>query len=235
MNAANKLTTILSAEEMDGAQAAAWSPPVVHGPRANRRDRPTLGELEDIEKIAWDEGYEKGHAAGLAAAEQEIRQRIDALDQRGRQFDAVMHTLSEPLQQLDDEIEKQLVSLTIAIARHVIRRELRTDPGQIIAVVRESIGLLPLAQRNIRVHLHPLDASVVRELLAQPQTDTAWTIIEDPVMARGGCRISTDTSQIDARLETRLATVLKHLLNDERDSDGRNEIATDDGSTEVNI
>ena len=101
--------------------------------------------------------------------------------------------------------------------------------------MRESIGLLPLAQRNIRVHLHPLDASVVRELLAQPQTDTAWTIIEDPVMARGGCRISTDTSQIDARLETRLATVLKHLLNDERDSDSRNEIATDDGSTEVNI
>jgi flagellar biosynthesis/type III secretory pathway protein FliH len=35
-------------------------------------------------------------------------------------------------------------------------------------------------------------------------------------MARGGCRIATATSRVDARLETRLAAVLSELLGTER-------------------
>jgi flagellar assembly protein FliH len=36
------------------------------------------------------------------------------------------------------------------------------------------------------------------------------------VMARGGCQITTTTSRIDARLETRLAAILSELMGDER-------------------
>jgi flagellar assembly protein FliH len=44
-------------------------------------------------------------------------------------------------------------------------------------------------------------------------------IIEDPVMARGGCQITTATSRIDARLETRLGAILSELLGTERHTD----------------
>ena len=37
-----------------------------------------------------------------------------------------------------------------------------------------------------------------------------------PVMARGGCQITTNTSRIDARLETRLGSILSELLGTER-------------------
>jgi flagellar assembly protein FliH len=40
--------------------------------------------------------------------------------------------------------------------------------------------------------------------------------VEDPVMSRGGCRVSTETAQIDARLETRIGSVVSALLGDER-------------------
>lgn len=213
----------MSAEGSDATSAAAWRPPSVDGPRANRRQRPTLGELDDIEKIAWEEGYAKGHAAGIAAAEKDIQRRVDELDQRGRQFDAVLKALAEPLQQLDEEVETQLVSLAHTIAKQVVRRELRIDPAQVIAVIRETVGLLPLAQRNVRVHLHPLDAGIVRERLAEPQAERAWTLVEDPVMSRGGCRVSTDTAQIDARLEVRLANVINHLMGEARLADSRSD------------
>jgi flagellar assembly protein FliH len=68
------------------------------------------------------------------------------------------------------------------------------------------------------VHLHPEDAAVVRQNLAATENERAWGIIEDPVMARGGCQITTATSRIDARLETRLGAILSELLGTERHS-----------------
>jgi flagellar assembly protein FliH len=226
----------MNADDSAASGASAWLPPMVDGPRAGRRQRPTITELDDIEKIAWEEGYAKGQAAGLAAADKEIKRRIEELEQRGRQFDAVLKALAKPLEQLDEEVETQLVSLAYTIAKHVVRRELRADPTQVIAVIREAVGLLPLAQRNVRVHLHPLDAAIVRERLAEPQAERAWTLVEDPVMSRGGCRVSTDTAQIDARLEARLANVLNHLMGEARLIEGRSDLAageltdTDDAS-----
>jgi flagellar assembly protein FliH len=78
------------------------------------------------------------------------------------------------------------------------------------------VALLPASARGVRVHLHPEDAAVVREKLAAPAAERAWSIVEDPVMTRGGCRVTTETAQIDARLETRLNTVITTLLGDER-------------------
>jgi flagellar assembly protein FliH len=73
-----------------------------------------------------------------------------------------------------------------------------------------------VAAREVRVHLHPEDAAVVRQNLAPTESERAWTMIEDPVMARGGCQITTTTSRIDARLETRLAAILSELMGTER-------------------
>ena len=211
---------IKSAQTVDeNIDPASWNPPSVSGPRANRRNKPTLAELEDVERAAWDEAYAKGLEAGRKAGEQEVRKRMEQVTS----IEAILNTLAKPLQQLDREVETQLVSLAFAIAKQVVRRELRIDPAQVIAVVRDTVGLLPLAQRNVRVHLHPEDARLIRERLAEPQSERAWSIIEDPVMSRGGCRVTTDTSQIDARLETRLAAVFAHLMGDDRDASMRDD------------
>jgi len=59
-----------------------------------------------------------------------------------------------------------------------------------------------VAARDVRVHLHPEDAAVMREHLAPTESERAWVIVEDPVMARGGCQITTATSaHRNARLE----------------------------------
>lgn len=196
----------------------AWDAPSVAGPRANRRTKLTLSELEDIERIAWDEAYAKGHAAGVANGEEQIRRRLADV----AHIESVFAALARPLQQLDQEVEQQLVALVFAISKQVIRRELRIDPSQVIAVVRDTVALLPLSQRDIRVHLHPQDAALLRERLAEPHAEQAWRVVEDPMMSRGGCRVSTDNAQIDARLETRIAAVFSHLLGDER-SDAQRE------------
>ena len=117
---------------------------------------------------------------------------------------------------LDEQVEKQLVDLAMSAVRQLFRRELKSDPGHVIGVVREAVQLLPVASRDIKVHLHPDDAALLRESLSKADGDTAWAIIEDPLISRGGCRISTDTSQIDARNETRLHDLIASITGEER-------------------
>src|SRR5688572_3275334 len=181
-----------------------------------RRPGKTVQELEDVEKRAYEEAYTKGRAEGLASAEREMRPQLQQLQARVERLDAIIGTLARPLQELDAEVEDQLVQLALTVARHLVRRELRMDPSQVIAIIRETVALLPAAARDARVHLHPEDAAVVREKLATPTGERVWTIVEDPVMGRGGCRVTTDTAHIDARLETRIGTVVSALLGEER-------------------
>jgi flagellar assembly protein FliH len=97
-----------------------------------------------------------------------------------------------------------------------VRRELKAQPEEIIAVVRETVALLPVGARAVRVHLHPEDAELVRSRLAAASGERAWNLVEDPMLARGGCRVSSDNSSIDATLEQRLGAVIAAMLGDER-------------------
>lgn len=143
--------------------------------------------------------------------------------------------MARPLQELDPEVENQLLQLALTIGRHLVRRELRIDPTQVIAIIRETVALLPASARDVRVHLHPEDAAVVREKLATPTGERAWTIAEDPVMGRGGCRVTTETAQIDARLDTRIGSVVSALLGDERVAAVRGEESAGEAGTSADL
>ena len=192
-----------------------------------RRPGKTVQELEELEQRTYEEAFAKGHAEGraqgLAAAEREMRPQIEQLQARVQRLDTIIDSLARPLAELDPEVEDQLLQLALTIGRHLVRRELRIDPSQVIAIIRETVALLPASARDVRVHLHPEDAAVVREKLSTPVGERVWTIAEDPVMGRGGCRVTTETAQIDARLDTRIASVISALLGDERVTASRGE------------
>lgn len=203
------------------AKAPAWVPPEVDGPVVGRR-RSAEG-LNAIERDAWDAGHVAGREAGMAAVRQEESAQLAELRRSVQRLGAILHFMSRPLQELDAEVERQLAQLVGAVASQVVRRELKAQPEQIIAVIRETVTLLPAAAREVRVHLNPADAALVRAQLQQPDAEAAWTIIEDPVLSRGGCRVTTENSTIDARVEQRLGAAIAALLGDERSSGGGRE------------
>ncbi|HEY0683068.1 MAG TPA: flagellar assembly protein FliH [Steroidobacter sp.] len=204
-----------------------------------RRAGKTVQELEDLEQRTYNEAFAKGQAEGraqgLAAIEREMRPQLQQLQARVERLDAIINSLARPLQELDPEVEDQLLQLALTIGRHLVRRELRIDPSQVIAIIRETVALLPASARDVRVHLHPEDAAVVREKLATPAGERVWTIAEDPVMGRGGCRVTTETAQIDARLDTRIGSVVSALLGDERVTSIRGEDSASEEGTSADL
>ncbi len=188
-----------------------WTAPAMDGAAPNTK-MATVGGLVDLQAEAHKEAFQQGLEEGRLAGRAEVRAQVERLA-------GMFYDLAKPFEVLDAQVEHELLTLAMALARQIVRRELKTDPTQIIGIIREAIAALPVAARDVRVHLHPEDAAVVREHLAPTESERAWNMVEDPVMARGGCQITTATSRIDARLETRLGSILSELLGDERQAE----------------
>ncbi|HHO67452.1 MAG TPA: flagellar assembly protein FliH [Gammaproteobacteria bacterium] len=207
------MSRVIPSEELDDCQA--WHVPEVEGGAGGQRPL-TARQLEAIQDQARREGFEQGLAEGRAAGQDEFSSRVALLEQ-------LLGAFANPFEELDEGVEQQLAQLAMLVARQLVRRELKTDPGQVIAVVRAALAELPLASRDIRLALHPDDIGLVREALSMGEDEQRIHIVEDPVQSRGGCRIETDTSQIDASVESRLNAIIAQVLGGERQTDPRDE------------
>lgn len=200
----------------------------------------TVEQIEAMQKQAYDEafeqgrqqgfeqglkqGYEQGHQQGLETGhKQGYEESQHLLQKQVSELDSLLQALAEPFKKLDDEVEHELVKLVIAIARQIIRREIRTDPGQIVGVIREAVNVLPLASQKITLNLHPDDAELVRSILKLDENPPLWRLQENPLITRGGCTVETEVSAVDATLEKRLSTVIATMLGDERQQDRGND------------
>ncbi len=195
--------------ESDGA-ARRWDAPAIDGSEDGRGFM-TAQRLQELQRAAYDEAYQEGLKAGEKAGANAIKSRAARLDQ-------LLTALARPFDELDDAIERQLVELAMMMVKQLFRREIHIDPTHVVGVVREAVQLLPVASRNVRVLLHPEDAKLVLELLSPTEGECAWTVVEDPLISRGGCKVSTDTSEVDARSESRLQAVISSISGDERKS-----------------
>jgi flagellar assembly protein FliH len=195
-----------------------WDLPSVEGaplPRPGQKGVNVM-HLTIVEREAWEHGFKDGHVEGVRKGEAELAKRISEVDVKLAALDAIMGALAKPLDELDGQVEQELTRLTLAVAKYLVRRELRMDPAQVIGIIRHTVSLLPLSARKIKIHLHPDDAAIVREKLARGSGEQEWQLAEDPLMARGGCRLTTENSSIDARFETSVAAALTGLLGDDR-------------------
>lgn len=206
---------VISGENVDD-DTRPWDLPNVEDAVAiekENHDKPiTASRLELIQKQAYDESYALGKEEGIKAGQNEIQERVQFLEK-------IMAALVTPFEDLDKEVDRELVNLALGIAQQLIRREIKSDPGQVIAVVREAIASLPMASRSVQLFLHPEDASIVSEMLTSSDDNQQWQIIEDPTLSRGGCRISTENSQVDATVETSLAAIFARIMGGQRESD----------------
>ena len=88
--------------------------------------------------------------------------------------------LATPVENLDEQVVDELVQLAMMVASHMIRRELRTAPGEVVATVKDALNLLPAASGNVRLELHPEDAETIRKAFVGDEAERPWRIVEDP-------------------------------------------------------
>lgn len=189
---------------------------VIVGETDGRARMPTARQLEILHQQAREEGYAEGHNEGYLAGQALAN---DDMAQRGAVLDGIISDLSQPLAKFDVELIDSIAELALQIARQLVRRELRADPGEVVGVVRETLKHLPITNRATTIRLSPEDVEVVEAALSLKEDTGNWVLEPDPLIARGGCVVETATSRIDASIESRTAAIAAQLFGGDREGD----------------
>ncbi len=199
---------------MSRPPAIAWLLPEVAGPVVSSRGRSSSAiDLSEQVLASRQRASEEARQLGFAQGMIEANVVRDQLLTEAASLDSAFGQAAKPLAQLDRALLDELSQLALCVGKQLARRELRIDPAQVAAIVRETISLLPANSRDVRVVLHPTDAAVLRDKLAPASAERAWQLIEDPVMGRGGCRVVSEHVRIDASFEGRVAAIASALLD----------------------
>lgn len=175
----------------------------------------TVAQLEQIQQQAHEEGYKAGHAEGHAEgyAKGYAEGAQKAHDEAQRMAE-IAGALEKELHRVDEQVAQNLLDLALEIARQMLQQTLKVKPDLLLNVVRNAISNMPHFNQHAHLILHPADAELVRSSMGEQLNHTGWKILEDAQMGRGGCRVETAHSQIDATLATRWKRVVSSIGQD---------------------
>lgn len=192
------MSTIIPKEQLSAYQR--WELGSFGVGRGAGIELPTAEDLERLHQTAQDEGYAAGYAQGQADARTEAARLKTLAD-----------GLEQALERMDEAIAEDLIRLALAIAEQVMRQALAREPERLLPAVREAMASIVHPGSHPRLLLHPDDAQLARHHLAPDLEHGGWHLAADPAIERGGCRVESAGTQVDATLATRWKRIAECL------------------------
>lgn len=169
---------------------------------------PTAAELENIHQQSREEGYQIGFADG------QNRGYAEGMQQGLEEKQRLSELISVLSQQVDENVSKALLTLSLDIAQKIIQQSLAVHPELLLGMVQEAVATLPVFNQSAHLFLNPEDAELVREKMGETLSHSAWKVLEDNRLERGSARLETASSQLDASLESRWDRVMAAMGHD---------------------
>jgi len=156
-----------------------------------------------------EQAYQKGFADGRRKGEVDAEKAWHALGEK--KIEPVLTSLQEILIQLNSfrkeiyqETEKEVVELSLAIARQIICQEVSFNRDIVTCVAREALAKVE-EPGNIKIKMSPSDLKFIKETRSQmskliENIDNVTLEAEENIQ-NGGCVIETDLGEVDARIE----------------------------------
>lgn len=170
---------------------------------------PSVEELQAIEQAAYEEGFQRGHADGLATGAGEIRRML-------AQMEGILDSFTRPLARLDGEVADALADLAARIAGTLVGHAYRADPTLLADLVREALDAVGSSSRDVELRLHPDDLGT---LMPQLMTLDGVRLTGDTTLARGELRLHGESVRIDGTVDSRLRACLDALLASQKAGD----------------
>ncbi len=166
-------------------------PPVPQEPAATVQ-LPTAAQVEQLHQEARDEGFREGYQAGMQQAAEQAQVISDVMD-----------SLSQQVRLVDQKVMHAMLDLSVELARQMVRQALSVKPEIVLGVIREALDSFPVFNQTAHLVLHPEDAALLRTAMGEQLAHSGWKIHEDVRVERGGCRLETAHSQVDATVAKR--------------------------------
>ncbi|MBX2807721.1 MAG: flagellar assembly protein FliH [Cellvibrionaceae bacterium] len=176
----------------------------------------TAEQLEEITRIAEKDGFANGYEKGLEQGLQQGMERglNDARDKIQQQCQSLQHIVEAlliPLEKEHSRLETLMVDMICQLTRAVVQGELQTQTVDITQMVANALALLPAGTACFTLYVNPQDLALIEQYL--PLSEQDYQLRVDENLLRGGCRLESQHSRIDASMETRLEKILDDFLH----------------------
>ena len=162
---------------------------------------------EEIEAVAYQAGFEQGEEAGQRLSDQKTESAM-------RSLHAVLEEIEAQRVQLLRSSEERLIRVAFLIALKLIHRELHQDPSVVFDIVREAISRVQRASR-LTLYVSPHDFKFIEghldELTALTKQEMRIAVEPDPNIPRGGCKVTSNTGEVDATIDSMIRNLQERL------------------------
>ncbi len=177
-------------------------------------------EAQQIKEEAYAAGFAAGEERGFEAGQQRLQAMIDHLGQ-------TLQEVGRLRSQLFAQSERELLELSLAIARKVLHHEASVNRDGILSLIRA--GIMRVSQRQeLRIKVHPDDllctVSYKARLMSLLDGIETMAFEEDETVPPGSCVVETPTEIVDLRWEEQLEELAASLFETyEQQQRGNNE------------
>lgn len=159
---------------------------------------------EQIEREAYEKGFESGDKAGFAMGEKKALVLIERLEGLLSELAGVRKTIIR-------ELESQVVELAVGIARKIILKELDLSPDQIVEMTKEALSRIErTGQITIKINpsLHDLFLKHKPDILSM-HPDVAFDT--DPAIPVNGSVVIGPAEDIITDVDVQLKHLIKEM------------------------
>ncbi len=168
-----------------------------------------LADLERDAALREQNALRTGMEQGRTEGERAAATRLDAAIER---YAAALQELTGKRKQMRHEAERDVVKLSIAIARRILHRELSSDPEAMLGLVKAALEKLDSREVD-RVRVHPADVAAVRAQLEHLRSSAHFEIAGDSSLERGAAIFEGARGTLDASVEMQLAEIERGLID----------------------
>ncbi|KES17925.1 Flagellar biosynthesis/type III secretory pathway protein [Gilliamella apicola SCGC AB-598-I20] len=185
-------------------------------------------ELENIKQQAREEAYQEGfnvgkqtgYEQGLEIGQQEGREKIEQqlTEEKLKTLDIIKKladSFQQSINQIDEKIVPKLFDLALIAAQKTIGSLSEVEQRQLMYTIKSLIEQNTVVNPPIVVKVNPKDFVWLEPLIDDKLQQNEWQFIADANIELGGCRIFTQTNEIDASVTTHWQIISDSVHGDE--------------------
>ena len=199
-------------------------------PGSGNSEEPRNGSDEALQEVLAQVEMTKRALAEAQAQQQallaqqvQIRQEVQAAQHERQRLEELLQQMVDVTQDLKtqqgdrlEEMQQVAVELAVAVASHLVYRQLEAGDYPVEELVRKAIKQLE-PREAVTVSLHPEDMAALERRLGNnpllPLDTNEVRIVADATLARGDCRAETGDTSVMTQLEQHLTEIRRDLLH----------------------
>lgn len=174
--------------------------------------RRAMEEAERIKKDAYDMAFKKGYSEGLKKGTEDGYKNTGEIREKAKGMLEEAHRVTR---EYVDSQRQEIAGLAFCIAEKIIKCQIDMNESVVFNIVKDSIDAA-VVKNQVVIRINPMDYALVEcrmeELSKLIGESIIINLIRDGEIGRGGCRIESESTIVDAAIDSQLQNIKEILL-----------------------